>query len=103
MYSYGNFEGLTGPLELEISYEPYEFDLIGVWIDEERGFYLGTDSGCSCPTPWDTTARRDLTGPLTYEQAAEEISSLFALGRGGGRGDLEEFFANIREEAATCK
>lgn len=53
----------------------YQFDLVGLWKDES-GYYIGTDSGCSCPTPWDNHTREDLTGPLTADQAREEIESL---------------------------
>lgn len=72
---YGQFEGLERLDELELSNEDYQFYLVGLWKGEE-GFFLGTDSGCSCPTPWEDYERSDLTGPLTAEQAREEVESL---------------------------
>ena len=54
----------------------YSFDLLAVWRDE-TGFFLGTDSGCSCPTPWESHTAEDLTGPLTLDQAVEESASLW--------------------------
>src|SRR5690606_38164801 len=60
-------EGLTFLGNIEVSYVPYEFDLIGVWKGED-GYYVGTDSGCSCPTPWEYIGSVDsLTGPMTRE------------------------------------
>lgn len=75
MNYYGELPGLKKVDELELSDVAYDFDLIGVWKDES-GYYLGTDSGCSCPTPWESHTREDLTGPLTADQAREEIESL---------------------------
>lgn len=59
------------------SYEPdgYEWDSVGVWADE-LGFYLGTDGGCSCNYEWEHYTDDALTGPLTAEQAVEEVTSL---------------------------
>ena len=54
----------------------YEFDILGVDIRED-GIYLGTDSGCSCPSYWENYTKDDFTGPLTVEQAREEAMSLW--------------------------
>ena len=54
----------------------YEFDILGVDIRED-GIYLGTDSGCSCPSYWENHTKDDFTGPLTVEQAREEAMSLW--------------------------
>jgi len=63
-----------GSAQLE---EPdWSFYLLGV-IKGEDGYYLSTDSGCSCPTPWDSHDRDSWTGPLTAEQAREEATSLW--------------------------
>lgn len=75
-YGYGEFEGLTFVDSLDLEDEPYQFYIVGVWKDESGQYYLATDSGCSCPTPWEYTTRDELTGPLTREQAAEELTSL---------------------------
>lgn len=62
--------------EADISEPDYSFDMIAVWADSE-GFYLATDSGCSCPSPFENyEGKADLTGPLTAEQAIEEAESL---------------------------
>lgn len=43
---------------------------------EEEGFYLTTDAGCSCPTPFESHTIEDVTGPLTAEQAIQEATDL---------------------------
>lgn len=68
--------GVEPIYELELSEPNYSYDLLGVWRDE-TGFYLGTDSGCSCPMPWENHTKDDLTGPLTLEQAIEESVNLW--------------------------
>ena len=66
---------------IQLSLEQYEYDYIGIWVTTE-GYFLGTDSGCSCPTPWENHTEDDLTGPLTYDQMLEEVYSLVeAVGR----------------------
>lgn len=98
---FGEFKGFQGPLELELAYESYEFFLVGVWINDAGDYYLGTDSGCSCPTPWESYRPEALTGPLTYEQAAEEITSLWDIAEteyvSRPEGVLEEFLEQIKE------
>mgnify|MGYP000017632746 CR=1 FL=1 len=73
--------------EVDLREPNYSFDLLGLWRDE-KGFYLGTDSGCSCPTPWESHTKNDLTGPLTLDQTVEEATSLWA---GAGKYDAEAF------------
>lgn len=77
VYGYGQFEGLSFVGGLELDYEQWQFYEVGVWEDENGGLYISTDSGCSCPTPWENHTRDDLTGPLTEEEAIEEITSLW--------------------------
>lgn len=85
---------------LELSNDSYQFDLLGLWKSDE-GFFLGTDSGCSCPTPWENVTRDDLTGPLTAEQAFEEATSLIDAARareysaGPDRDETAEFLRNL--------
>lgn len=80
VYNNPNAYGLTLVGEIELSESDYSFDILAVWRNKE-GYYLGTDSGCSCPTPFeDYKSVEDLTGPLTPAQAREEITSLWELG-----------------------
>ena len=79
--------GLTKIAEHELSEPCYSFDTLAAWRGPE-GVYLGTDSGCSCPTPFENYGElSDLTGPLSTDQALEEASSL----KGTSTYDLEGF------------
>jgi len=97
---YGQFDGLTRLDTIELDNEAYSFNLLGLWKGED-GYYLATDSGCSCPTPWESTTREELTGPLTANDATEEATSLIEGARGrkytGGpyEGDVDEFLSLI--------
>lgn len=81
-FTYDDLEKLD---EAYLSEPDYSFDLIGAWLDPEGGIYLSTDSGCSCPTPWENHKQiEDFTGPLTVAQAIEEATSLWDGGLGEG-------------------
>jgi len=92
--------GLTKVAEHDLTEPNYSFDMIVAWRDE-RGVYLGTDSGCSCPAPFENYGSRDdLTGPLTTDQALEEASNL----KGSSTYDLDgwnEFIQAIRASQAV--
>ena len=75
------FKGKQHITSLELQDEPWSFYLVTVERDE-KGFYLATDSGCSCPTPFENHTNDDLTGPLTLDGAVEEVVGLWtAAGR----------------------
>lgn len=70
--------GLVTVGEYEFTDPCYSFDTLVIWRSEQ-GLYIATDSGCSCPIPFENYSTVDeLTGPLTTEQCLEEISSLKA-------------------------
>lgn len=84
---------------IELDCESWQFYELGVWRDES-GFYLSTDSGCSCPTPWESHNDDSLTGPLTFEQVAEEAKSLWGDGRRSKNGEsdvaINEFLEGLK-------
>lgn len=59
-----------------INDDPYSWYIFGV-LKNEKGYYLSTDSGCSCYSPWDYETVQGLTGPLTAAQVHEEVTSLW--------------------------
>jgi len=63
-------------VEVDLAEPDYSYDVLGIWKAED-GYYLSTDSGCSCYSPWESHSDADLTGPLTAEQAIEEATSLW--------------------------
>lgn len=56
--------------------EPYQFDLLCLWRDLDSGrFFVGDDSGCSCPMPFeDVRGVSDLTEVTTQANALEGVS-----------------------------
>ena len=56
----------------------YDWSVIGVDKDMD-GYYIGTDSGCSCYSPWEHYTKDARTGPLTREQMEEEVMSLLCF------------------------
>lgn len=66
--------------EVSLDNEPWEFYYAGIW-ERDNGFYISTDSGCSCPIPWENHSEDSLTGPLTWDQVKEELRSLAGVSR----------------------
>lgn len=92
-FSYGKIsERFNQIVEVTLSEPDYSFDILGIWKAED-GYYLSTDSGCSCPMPWESHCDEDLTGPLTAAQAIEEATSLWTL---AGKYDEAEFASAIK-------
>lgn len=51
--------GLTPELEVELSEPDYSFDILMVWRDEDSELWYATDSGCSCPSPFEDYTSKD--------------------------------------------
>lgn len=70
----------------------WEWSVVGVAVTED-GYYIGTDSGCSCFSPWEnySPGLDDLTGPLTIDEMKEEVTSLAKMYRVSIEA-LEDFF-----------
>ncbi|WP_367137995.1 hypothetical protein [Saccharothrix sp. HUAS TT1] len=45
--------GLTSVAEVHWDDDSYQFDFMVVWYDAEGKLYWATDSGCSCPSPFE--------------------------------------------------
>lgn len=45
--------GLTPIIEVELDGESYEFNILMVWKGQDGKLYTATDSGCSCPSPFE--------------------------------------------------
>lgn len=57
----------------------YEWSAVGIFKDSHGGFYVGTDCGCSCNSPFEDIYSDSLTGPMSREQAIEEFRNLTAF------------------------
>lgn len=44
--------------------ESYQFDMTVVWKEARGKYYIGDDSGCSCPSPFEGLTKEDLDGPM---------------------------------------
>ena len=53
--------GLSEIGELDFSSGSYEFDYTVVWKDQDGRLWYGEDSGCSCPSPFESLGVSDLT------------------------------------------
>lgn len=92
----------TSPdFEADLDDEPYQFYVLGVWSKPD-GYYISTDSGCSCPTPWENHSwdnPDDFTGPLTYEQVAAEAWGL-ATAHTWVHREIENMLAAMKDAAS---
>lgn len=82
---------------IDIAQESYSYDMIAVMHDG-AGYWIATDSGCSCPTPFENNSDGDdlITGPLTIEQCREEVVSLARDAGYPNNGSDEKVAALIR-------
>ena len=67
--------------EFDLSDGSYQFDYVTVWqsTTDKRTFYVGTDSGCSCPSPYeDVQSLADLER-LDPDNPRPQIEKLFRL------------------------
>lgn len=95
-YYHPEYHGLKVVGAVELSEPSWSFDTLVCWQDLAGQFYLGTDSGCSCPTPFESyDGVADMTGPLTREQAIEESRSIYANSYGIQGYDDEDNYVRL--------
>lgn len=91
--------GLEIVKELEDETLSYEFSKLVVWKDKEGSFYWATDSGCSCPSPFEDYVKvEDLTKlTLDEESFAEfEKAALSVRWSEDEDADAKQFVQDIR-------
>lgn len=92
--------GLTLVAEMNLSEPCYSFDLLAAWKNAAGEYFIGTDSGCSCPTPFENyNGLADLTGPLTYEEVVLEAAALVdtSYEKGFALGEFPRFVAGLKD------
>jgi hypothetical protein len=63
--------------DIEWDYEMYRFNMTAVWVDALGQFYVGDDSGCSCPFPFENfTSAEDLGMPMTRHEVADMLVNM---------------------------
>ena len=89
--------GLTMLGEIEWSEPCYDFDLTAVWVDADKKLYWASDSGCSCPSPFEgfTSVADAETGDFAaLEQALTERSNPHAAPQ------IVDLLARVRQAIA---
>lgn len=64
--------------ELDVG-EPYSFDMIVVWRHKDGTIYWNTDSGCSCPSPFewvDDISHLETLDPNDYSSVRRFVESV---------------------------
>lgn len=74
VYYHPEKSGLTIVDEIDTA-GSYSFDLHVVWVDDRGRFYFESDSGCSCPTPFEDYDLSNME-PLTNAQVRARIAAL---------------------------
>lgn len=76
VYSSPERYGLRMIGSIEWDDEPYSFDMTALWVHHESGtIYAGSDSGCSCPSPFETVFSLE---ELTLIKGPRELIEYFA-------------------------
>lgn len=76
VYYYPEDYGLQLVGEFEWTEPCYSFDMLVVWKERDGRYWIGEDSGCSCPSPFDfITDVNELDGPYTKEGLRKRIDS----------------------------
>lgn len=67
--------------QFDLSSGAYEFDYVTVWqsLTDKRTFYIGSDSGCSCPSPYDDVLNLEDLERLDPDNPRPQIESMFRL------------------------
>lgn len=63
--------------DIEWAEPNYSFDFTAVWKKSRGEYYLASDSGCSCPAPFENyTSVEDLEGPFDKAGLRSRLDSL---------------------------
>lgn len=76
--------------------DSYEFDKFVVWKSKTNGqLYVGHDSGCSCPSPFEDMEFKNLTAINSKDQLASEIKSSFSDYREPAYSDVNDLINKV--------
>ena len=89
--------GLTIVDEIEWRDEPYEFDMTVVWKDKSGKYWIASDSGCSCPSPFETyDTLESLDGPHNKRGVESILRNMLHEHRDNGWGSRS--YADLRAD-----
>lgn len=66
--------GLETVGEIEWSEPCYDFELTAVWKDKDGKLYWASDSGCSCPSPFEDFNTIESLDTGTFFELAKELT-----------------------------
>lgn len=76
--------GLEKVGEFDWSEPDYSFDICVVWKAKRGQYWIGNDSGCSCPSPFeDVKDINELDGPYTKDGLRKRLDSMIEDRLGG--------------------
>jgi hypothetical protein len=64
--------GLTPVAELELDNESYQFNIRMAWRHADGRLLTARDSGCSCPSPFETYTSLEQLDPVNVEELENE-------------------------------
>ena len=75
--------------------EDDNWSVIGV-IKADDGYYVGTDAGCSCYSPWENYEdASDFVGPMSFDDMCAEVRSIAGLYQDVDRTELDEYLGSL--------
>lgn len=70
--------------EFDWSEPDYSFDMLVVWKEKRGKYWVGNDSGCSCPSPFEEVYdMNSLDGPYTKDGLRKRLDWLIEERQGG--------------------
>ena len=84
-----------GMVETFCTEEDYYWSVIGV-IKADDGYYVGTDDGCSCYSPWENYEdASDFVGPMSFDDMCAEVRSVAGMYQGVDRTELDKYLESL--------
>lgn len=78
IYSNPQNFGLVYLFEIQWGEPEYSFDITAVWKSSDDVFYIASDSGCRCPSPFENFGGIEDLGPaLTLQEAYSTMAEQF--------------------------
>lgn len=94
--------GLEQVAEIDFSDGYYQFDYLVVWKDKDDRLYYAEDSGCSCPSPFETFTRETVTPVVEWEEIISRLHHRVAeegeYARSGIGIEIDALKRKLREE-----
>ena len=82
-------------VETFYTYVDYDWSVIGV-IKADDGYYVGTDDGCSCYSPWENyEGASDFVGPMSFDDMCAEVRSIAKMYQDVDRTELDEYLGSL--------